>query len=163
ESIPARQERNGTVYIAWNVPDSPSNRLTATLPAGHADVTLSGGTATVSAEKGGPVRVAGTLARGQTARLVYAAAAAPAPDGKPLASASESRLYRIGEKTVGLASRLRIEVLRGTLRSFAVEAPGDFRIVSAWATGNTVTSFQPDPSRAGRLILTLERGVASGA
>jgi hypothetical protein len=163
ESVPARQERSGSVQITWTVPDSPSNRLTATLPTGYADVTLSGGTATVSADRAGPVRVAATLLRGQTARLAYAVAATRAPEEKLLAQAAESRLYRIGEKTLGLASRLRIEVLRGTLRRFAVDAPADFRVVSVWAAGNTVTSFESDPSSPGRLILTLERGVESGA
>ena len=47
ESVPVREQRNATADILWKVPDSPSNSLTATLPPGHAKVTLSGGTAVV--------------------------------------------------------------------------------------------------------------------
>ena len=61
-----------------------------------------------------------------------------------------------------MASRVRIEVLRGTLRSFTVEADPDFTVTSAWAAENTVTSFERDPSRPGRLVLTLARGVTGG-
>ncbi len=161
-SVPGREQKTGAVQISWRVPDSPSNRFTATLPAGHENVTLAGGSFSVQAGRSGPVRVAGTLRRGEAARFVYAVAEARAPEENLLASASESRLYRLGEKSLGVASRLRIEVLRGTLKTFAVEASPELTVTSAWAAGNTVTSFERDPERPGRLVLTLERGVMGG-
>jgi hypothetical protein len=89
-------------------------------------------------------------------------AASRAPEEKLLASASESRLYRLGEKSLDVASRVRVEVLRGTLREFAVEADPDLTFVSAWAAENTVTSFERDPAKPGRFLVTLARGVAGG-
>jgi hypothetical protein len=163
KSVPSRSERAGSVTLAWGVPDSPSNRFTATLPGGHESVTLSGGSVDVTATPGGPVRVSGTLRRGETARLAYAVAAARAPEEKLIASASESRLYRLGEKSLGVASRVRIEVLRGTLHSFSVDADPDLTVTSAWAAGNTVTSFERDSNRPGRFVLTLARGVTGGS
>jgi hypothetical protein len=79
-SVPSRSERGGTVVLTWSVPDSPSNRFTASLPGGHENVTLSGGSVDVTASSGGPVRVAGTLRRGEAVRLEYAVAAARTPD-----------------------------------------------------------------------------------
>lgn len=163
DSVPAREEKPDAVILTWNVPDSPSNRFTAVLPRGHEGVTLTGGTVEVTAGADGPVRIAGTLRRGETVRLAFGVTAARAPEEKLLASVSESRLYRLGEKSLGVASRLRIEVLRGTLRSFAVEADPDFTVTSAWAAGNTVTSFERDANRQSRLVLTLGRGVSGGA
>lgn len=162
-SVLARVERSGSVVLTWGVPDSPSNRFTASLPGGHESVTLSGGNVEVRSSATGPVRVTGTLRRGETVRLAYAVAAARAPEERLLASASESRLYRLGEKSLGVASRLRIEVLRGTLRSFSVDADPDFTVTSAWAADNTVTSFERDPGKPGRLVLTLARGVTGGS
>lgn len=164
KSVPSRTEKTGGVALAWGVPDSPSNRFTASLPGGHESVSLSGGNVEVAPAPGGrgPVRVSGTLRRGETVRLAYAVAAARAPEERLVASASESRLYRLGEKSLGVASRVRIEVLRGTLRSFSVEADPDLTVTSAWAAGNTVTSFERDPNRPGRFVLTLARGVTGG-
>lgn len=161
-SVPVREDKAGTLVLSWSVPDTPSNRFTARLPPGHENVTLTGGTVSVASDRSGPVRVTGTLRRGETARLSYAVAASRAPEEKLLASASESRLYRLGEKSLGIASRLRIEVLRGTLRTFAVEAAADLTVTSAWAAENTVTSFERDPDHPGRLVLTLGRGVTGG-
>lgn len=162
-SVPSREAHGGQVQITWKVPDAPSNRFSAALPPGHESVTLAGGSVSVAAGRSGPVRVTGTLRRGETARLAYSVAEARAPEEKLLASASESRLYRLGEKSLGIASRLRIEVLRGTLRAFTVEAPAGLAVMSAWASGNTVTSFERDPEKPGRLVLVLERGISGGA
>lgn len=161
-SAPGREEKNGAVNISWKVPDSPSNRLFASIPPGHGHVILAGGTASVSSERGGSVRLEATLGRGQTIRLTYAVAASESPEEKLLASATESRLYRIDEKSLAIVSRLRVEVLRGTLREFTVEAPPEFRVVSAIASANTVTSFEPASDGPGRLTLRLGHGVTSG-
>ena len=44
-----------------------------------------------------------------------------------------------------------------------MEADPDFTVTSAWAADNTVTSFERDPAKPGRLVLTLARGVTGGS